>query len=253
MVKVKNSSIVKSELANQTSISPIEVKVNLGGELTICSFDLAIGLEIQHKNLLETIRTYKDSVSIFGGVTFETEPFETAGGKQERVFVNLNENQALFIGSLSRNTKRVVEFKVALISEFDRARKLVNAQQAKEEHEKAAKAIAKLEKKVDKLIKEQDDLRAYIVQVNTTPPIVPAHELKNKVLASIKQVSDRPYTSKTFSDVYTNFVKDMRFVYNINLDRIYVKPGEDVIDALIREGYSRQINELATFKYTTQP
>lgn len=136
---------------------------------------------------------------------------------------------------------------------FIECEKQLQAERAKKEHDKQTKETTKLSRKIDKLLKEHDELKAYIVKVNTTPPVVPAVELKNKVLAGVKYITETPYAAKRFQDVYDDFLKDLKHIYNIPLDRMYARPGEDAIDTLIREGYTRQLDELATYKYTSRP
>lgn len=105
-------------------ILPISYTDN--GIALVSTLDFAEGLHIQHKSLLETIRGYLPAIEKdFGRVTFETRPFETAGGTQYREIALLTEDQSLFIGSLSRNSERVVEFKSVLVRSFAEARRLL--------------------------------------------------------------------------------------------------------------------------------
>ena len=73
---------------------------------------------IQHKNILELIKTYNDELNQFGRVAFETLPFKTSGGIQQRNVYYFNEQQATFFITLMRNTKEVIEFKLALVKAF---------------------------------------------------------------------------------------------------------------------------------------
>ena len=83
------------------------------------SLDMAACLGIQHKNFLETVRKYKREIEQhFGRVAFKTEPLQTAGGVQNISVAWLTEDQAIFIGTLSRNSEKVVEFKAWLVKAF---------------------------------------------------------------------------------------------------------------------------------------
>lgn len=84
---------------------------------------IAKGLDIKHKNLMETIRKYQDKLEKLGGVAFETETLQTQGGKQVFSFCYLNELQCNFVVTLSRNTEAVVDFKLGLVVAFDEAKK----------------------------------------------------------------------------------------------------------------------------------
>lgn len=84
---------------------------------------VAKGLNIKHKNLIETIRKYQEKLEKLGRVAFETESLETKGGKQDFVFCYLNELQCNFVVTLSRNNDEVVNFKLGLVLAFDQAKK----------------------------------------------------------------------------------------------------------------------------------
>lgn len=84
---------------------------------------LADQLANKHKSTIELIDRYSDKFKQFGHLPFQTEVGARAqgGGKAER-FAILNEDQAYFLLSLSRNTDRVVELKSCLILAFREAR-----------------------------------------------------------------------------------------------------------------------------------
>lgn len=84
---------------------------------------LAEQLGNKHKNSLALIERYLAKFEEFGIVPFQTEkPLSgTAGGRPER-FALLNEDQAFFLLSLSRNTDNMVGVKAELIMAFRQAR-----------------------------------------------------------------------------------------------------------------------------------
>lgn len=94
------------------------VTKDASGQLVTTSLAIAEGTKVQHKNVMELVRKYLADLDRFGGVAFETLPFETAGGDQEREVAILNEPQAALVIAFMRNTDIVIEFKVALIKEF---------------------------------------------------------------------------------------------------------------------------------------
>jgi len=98
---------------------------NKEGNQVVDSRLIAKGLNIKHKNLMETIRKYQDKLEKLGGVAFETEALDTKGGKQTFSFCYLNELQCNFVVTLSRNTEEVVDFKMNLVIAFDKAKKEV--------------------------------------------------------------------------------------------------------------------------------
>lgn len=97
----------------------------IDGEPVTTSLALAEGTGVQHKNVLELIRRYIDDLQQFGGVAFETRPFETAGGIQKREIANLNEPQSTLIMTYMKNTEIVRTFKIALVKGFFDAREML--------------------------------------------------------------------------------------------------------------------------------
>ncbi len=94
---------------------------------------LAESMGNTHRPTVALIDKYREPLERFGHVTFKKAVGERkqGGGKAERVAL-LNEEQALFLLALSRNTDRVVELKFKLIQAFSAARR--NAQQRKDEY-----------------------------------------------------------------------------------------------------------------------
>lgn len=94
---------------------------------------LAESMGNTHRPTVALIDKYREPLERFGHVTFKKAVGERkqGGGKAERVAL-LNEEHALFLLSLSRNSDRVVEMKFRLIQAFSAARR--NAQQRKEEY-----------------------------------------------------------------------------------------------------------------------
>jgi anti-repressor protein len=88
------------------------------GQAVTTSLAIAEGTGVQHKNVLELIRKNSCELETFGGVAFETRPFETSGGTQYRETGTLNERQATFLLTLMRNSPIVVEFKKRLVKSF---------------------------------------------------------------------------------------------------------------------------------------
>lgn len=85
-------------------------------------------LGIQPKNVLANIDnhlTTPESVAAFGRVAFETETLKTKGGMQETRVAYLNQPQAEFLMTLSRNTPQVIAAKRNLVSAFEKAKQLI--------------------------------------------------------------------------------------------------------------------------------
>lgn len=96
--------------------------VVINGEPLASTSTIAGGMRASHKNVLALVRKHGEVLARFGGVAFETRPFATRGGTQQREVAMLNERQAALLISLMRNSDEVVTFKANLISEFYRMR-----------------------------------------------------------------------------------------------------------------------------------
>ncbi|WP_051528981.1 Rha family transcriptional regulator [Microvirgula aerodenitrificans] len=85
-------------------------------------------LGIENRALLQNIDNYLPKFNAFGVVTFQTQkpPKGSKGGMPVR-FALLNEDQAYFAVTLSRNTEQAVEVKFRLVRAFGEARKQQDA------------------------------------------------------------------------------------------------------------------------------
>ncbi|MGD1827335.1 Antirepressor protein C-terminal domain-containing protein [Chromobacterium violaceum] len=90
----------------------------INGAAVTSTLAIANGTETQHKNVMELVRNYQPDLEEFGGVAFETRPFETAGGIQKREVAILNEQQATLLLTYMRNSDIVRQFKKALVKAF---------------------------------------------------------------------------------------------------------------------------------------
>lgn len=95
--------------------------VNIDG-LRVDTRTLAPKLDIRHRNIIQNIRSYETEFSELGRVPFQTETLQTPGGTQEVGYALLNEDQAYFLLTLSRNSPLVVKAKLSLVKAFKSAR-----------------------------------------------------------------------------------------------------------------------------------
>lgn len=100
-------------------------------ESRIDSRVLSAHLGNRHKAVMALIERYAEQFKGFGQLPFQKEVGERAqgGGNPER-FALLNEDQAFFLLSLSRNSERVVKLKAKLVQAFREARQLVDQHRA---------------------------------------------------------------------------------------------------------------------------
>jgi Rha family phage regulatory protein len=131
--------------------------------LVVSSRLFAEGFDVEHRALLQLIKTHQESIeNNFGRITFEMDTLETKGGLQESKFAYLTEDQVMFIGTLLRNSQKAVQFKVKLVLAFSKMkeelqkRKLLLPQTYKE-------ALVALVKEVE----EKEQLILQVENLNT--------------------------------------------------------------------------------------
>jgi len=90
----------------------------IGDQAVTTSLAIAEGTEVEHKAVIQLIRTYVSDLKEFGRVTFEMRPFETTGGIQNREIALLNEQQSTLILTYMRNSEIVRGFKKRLVRAF---------------------------------------------------------------------------------------------------------------------------------------
>ena len=90
---------------------------------------LANHLGNQHRPVMVLIEKYGDSFSSFGKVLFEKASSAVSITGQRERFAFLNEDQAFFLLTMSRNSDHVVDLKVKLIQAFSEARRAADQRQ----------------------------------------------------------------------------------------------------------------------------
>lgn len=90
----------------------------------VSTYLLAQHLDNKHRAVMALVTRYSHHFRQFGHLTFQMSVGERAqgGGKAERSAL-LNEDQAYFLLSLSRNTEHVVQLKAKLVKAFAEARR----------------------------------------------------------------------------------------------------------------------------------
>lgn len=109
-----------------------------GTDLVVSSEQIALGADVQHKNVLELIEKHSGKLERFGHVAFETRD----GYNNHKVRIALlNEQQSTLLMTFMRNTDRVVDFKVALVKGFYELASAVNKPLSPDEIVEQALAI----------------------------------------------------------------------------------------------------------------
>jgi len=90
------------------------------------TLQIALGLSVQHKSVIQLVRSYKSDFSEFGLVTFEMRPrIDGLHGGGDTQYAVLNEQHATFLMTLMRNSPKVINFKKSLVKAFFEARALL--------------------------------------------------------------------------------------------------------------------------------
>lgn len=110
------------ELKNRTFD---ELTFNYKDEAFTDSRILAFGAGIEHRAVIQLITNHLDDVSEFGKVTFQMVPSPDSVTGQKIKICRLNEQQATFVISLMKNTKKVVVFKKELVKQFYKMREFI--------------------------------------------------------------------------------------------------------------------------------
>lgn len=88
---------------------------------------LAERLGINHKSLINQIRSYKADFQEFGLLPFKKAKIDSKGRPQSITY--LNENQSILLLTYSKNTSKVRELKKQLVKDFSIARKQLETRQ----------------------------------------------------------------------------------------------------------------------------
>lgn len=130
--------------------TPLVLRGEDGTPLTD-SLLISEGTGTQHKNVVEMIRGSLEDFEEFGRVAFQTRPFDTAGGRQERQVAILNEEQATLLLTYMRNTEVVRRFKKNLVRAFWELRRAAPAAPELTEDEIVHQALQIQSRKVKEL------------------------------------------------------------------------------------------------------
>jgi phage regulator Rha-like protein len=94
--------------------------------LVVDSRLIALELGIEHRALMQTVKKYLTEIQEFWTLAFEMREFKTAqGNTSKETYCYLNEEQATFLMTLSRNTSQVIACKRNLVKAFTQAKQLI--------------------------------------------------------------------------------------------------------------------------------
>ncbi|MVM33282.1 hypothetical protein GO755_24795 [Spirosoma sp. HMF4905] len=226
------------------------IPVRTSGEmLTVSSVDFANGLGIQHRSLLETIRSHQKAIETeFGRVTFETQPFQTGGGIQNKVIVHLTEDQALFIGTLSRNSQRVVAFKATLVRSFSEARRQLREVAQPLYLQQQEQRLAHLEQQLSQMIESQQQAARSLLELPRSSDPLPVETTRMKIQRIVnnycraKGVGQQEVWRKVYDRLY--------YLYHVSIRSYKRSDRESWLDVADRSGHMEKLYAIVSAELT---
>jgi hypothetical protein len=158
-------------------------------EKAVTSTHLAELLDLEIRSVDRLITKHHDKIAKYGEVRFEITP-------QNKKVYYLNENQALFLGTLSRNSELVVEFKQALVTAYSQARKprQLSTLDILELATKEIKELQKQNQAKDRVIEDQNVLHASMIRMKATESRTTLKALKDDIGVEINNYVNRLYS-----------------------------------------------------------
>ena len=122
--------MITSKAPHTTKAVRSDLTLNtLTSEPRVDSRLLAFHLGNQHRQVMVLIDRYAEPFATFGKVLFQKAPSAVSITGQRERFAFLNEDQAFFLLTMSRNSDHVVDLKVKLIQAFSEARRVFDQRQ----------------------------------------------------------------------------------------------------------------------------
>jgi phage regulator Rha-like protein len=201
--------------------------------LTVSSRDFAEGLNIQHPSLMKTIREHQITLERdFGQVRFEIRPVtNSVGATNEQIVAHLTEDQALFIGSLSRNSQRVVAFKSVLVRSFAEARRLISERSTAEQ----ARRLGELEEQVRQLLSIQQQGAQALLDSHRSSEPVPVETTRAKVQRIVNAYCQA--AGQKQQNVWNKVYQQLHYRYNVRIRSYKKGERESWLDVADRTGH----------------
>jgi phage regulator Rha-like protein len=184
-------------------------------ESTISSLEIAKHLKVEHRATIQLIGKYLDKLELFGRVTFEMTPTETPGGVQMSKVYFLNENQAIFLSTLSKNTENVVKFKALLTKAFSNLK----------ENQKQPKELTRLEILELAIESEKENQRLKQIVIERAES-VPAETMRITINRVVREYAKSK--GLIFSNVWNKLYQEFKYLYHIDL-KTRAKKGQSKI------------------------
>jgi hypothetical protein len=199
-------------------------------ELLIGSFDLAKGMNVEHRAVKNLLKKYKNEFEELGLITSEMQKVgrkKVMGRPVEEEL--LNEAQATYLTTLLQNNEKVRKFKMHLTKEFFRQRKILNKLliQKNSEEWKQKRADGKIERR-----EETDEIKKFVEYAKSQG----SKSADRYYMALSKMEKESLFALELMQQRYDNF---REMVDSFSLDSL--KMADYMVKVALRKGMEGKI------------
>jgi anti-repressor protein len=234
---------------NEKDLIPLE---EIDGELKMESRQIADGLGVDNSSVVKTVRKYLERMERYGKVGFEIAPSLNSDSCQKENICFLNEGQTTFLGTLSRNTEKAVEFKQKVVNSFLHYKSLAqqNIPKLPQSYKEALIALVHEVEEKEKLqleLKEAEPQIAFAKHMEETTDTISVgafakHLSKNGYEIGPKQLFQKfrdlkyfRYNEKNVNEPYQHVMKYGWFIFDEYTTEVPIKNGTETKNQLCQK------------------
>lgn len=215
---------------------------------------VAKALGIQHKSFMETIHKYQSEIEAFSSLPFQTEVKKRKVGATREKFCYLSEDQAIFIGTLSRNTQKVVAFKAHLVKSFAIARRGDRSEVTLSPAQiilKQAQQMVDFEQRITAIENDKQKAKEELLKIQQEGSHALYSDHRKRLDYLVKSYAE--YTRAPVPKIYQVLYKEFDLVYGKKIYYHAEKTGKTPIAWLESQGWIVEAYELAKRLFVIPP